>query len=79
MNAENVEIDNKDHILENLTRTLLYEGYSLFPYHRNAIKNQKPIPFGVVYPADYNAVNVHAHSEMHTDCIVTGEGDLIIN
>ncbi|MDQ6843719.1 MAG: hypothetical protein M3Z92_05095 [Bacteroidota bacterium] len=79
MNAENTVIDNKDDILENLTRTLLYEGYSLFPYHRNAIKNQKPIPFGVVYPADYNAFNMHAHSEMHTDCIVTGDGDLMIN
>ncbi len=79
MSNENVDISNKDSILENITRTLFYEGYSLFPYHRSAIKNQKPIPFGVIYPKEYNAFNVHAHSSMQTECIVTGNENLIIN
>ena len=79
MNDENNNILNRDSILENLTRTLLYEGYSLFPYHRNAIKNQKPIPFGVVYPNDYCSYNEHAHAEMITDCIVSGDKNLRIN
>ena len=79
MKNENNRIMNKGSIVENLARTLLYEGYSLFPYHRNAIKNQKPIPFGVVYPNDYHSFNEHAHAEMVTDCIVSGDKNLEIN
>ncbi|HEV8083383.1 MAG TPA: hypothetical protein VGP55_09290 [Chitinophagaceae bacterium] len=79
MRNENIDILSKDSILDDITRTLLYEGYSLFPYHRTAIKNQKPIPFGVVYPTDYNIFNTHAHSNMQTECIVTGDENLIIN
>lgn len=70
---------NTDSILENLTRTLLYEGYALYPYHRSAVKNQKPIPFGVVFPQHYNEYNQHSHSNMQTECIVTGSDDLTIN
>ncbi|MEP6513945.1 MAG: hypothetical protein ABJA79_08750 [Parafilimonas sp.] len=68
-----------DSILENLTRTLLYEGYALYPYHRSAVKNQKPIPFGVVFPRDYNAHNEHARSNMQTQCIIDGSDDSLIN
>src|SRR4029078_649503 len=66
-------------ILEDLTHTLLYEGYALYPYHRSAIKNQKPVPFGVVFPGDYNTCNVHAHSKLQTQCIVTGSKDPLVN
>ncbi len=79
MKSENNNVVNKDSIIENLTRTLLYEGYSLFPYYRHAVKNQKPIPFGVVYPHDYHTYNEHAHAEMVTDCIVSGDENLKIN
>ncbi len=76
MIEENTHTFNVQSILENLTRTLLYEGYALFPYHRSAVKNQKPIPFGVVFPEDYNTHNVHAHSQMQAECIVIGNDDL---
>ncbi|MEP6950700.1 MAG: hypothetical protein ABI863_15550 [Ginsengibacter sp.] len=79
MNYENAGTLNAESILENITRTLLYEGYALYPYHRSAIKNQKPIPFGVVFPQRYNIYNAHAHSKMQTQCIVTGSDDLTIN
>ncbi len=79
MTDESNDILNKDFIIENLTRTLLYEGYSLFPYYRNAIKNQKPIPFGVVYPTGYHAFNEHSHCEMVTDCIVFGDKNVRVN
>jgi hypothetical protein len=59
-------------ILSEITNTLLYEGYSIFPYHRSAIKNQKPIPFGVVYPRSYNSHNPHFPAEMRSECIVCG-------
>jgi len=36
--------------VERLLRTLLYEGYALYPYRPSALKNQKRFAFGVVYP-----------------------------
>ena len=79
MRAGNMDILNSSAILENLTRTLLYEGYALYPYHRSAVKNQKPIPFGVVFPEQYNSHNPHAHSTMQTQCIVTGNSHILFN
>ena len=75
---KNAEVNNAEYVLENLTSTLLYEGYSLYPYYRSAVKNQKPIPFGVVFPKQYNEHNEHAHSIMQTECIVQ-ENDALIN
>jgi hypothetical protein len=66
-------------VVEDITRTVLYEGYSLFPYHRGALKNQKPIPFGVVFPEAYTVYNPHAHSCSQTECIITGTEDAVVN
>ena len=41
--------------LEELVRTLLYEGYALYPYTPGATKNATPTPFGIVYPPVYAA------------------------
>jgi hypothetical protein len=41
--------------LEELVRTLLYEGYALYPYTPGATKNATPTPFGIVYPPAYAA------------------------
>ncbi len=79
MSQQNTSILNAASILENLTRTVLYEGYSIFPYNRTAIKNQKPIPFGVIYPKDYSAHNLHTPSAIQTECIVTIEANSTIN
>jgi len=38
-----------------IARTVLYEGYVLWPYHRSALKNQKRWTFGGVYPEAYSA------------------------
>jgi hypothetical protein len=73
MKGENSCKTDAQAVLDKLTRTLLYEGYSLFPYHRSAIKNQKPIPFGVIYPKIYHLDNPHALTEMQSQCIVVGE------
>ncbi len=69
----------EDPVLENLTRTVIYEGYSIFPYHRSAVKNQKPIPFGVIYPEKYHINDPHAPSLMRTECIVVGAKGTAIN
>lgn len=79
MNTENGNITTSDSILENLTKTVLYEGYSIFPYHRSAIKNQKPIPFGVIYPEEYHHYNQYAPSLMQTECVVNAESQASIN
>ncbi len=41
--------------LEELVKTLLYEGYALYPYTPGATKNATPTPFGIVYPPVYAA------------------------
>jgi hypothetical protein len=41
--------------LDELVRTLLYEGYALYPYTPGATKNATPTPFGIVYPPVYAA------------------------
>jgi hypothetical protein len=74
----NTNTSLSESITEDIARTLLYEGYALYPYHRSAIKNQKPVPFGVVYPQEYHVHNSHAHAQMQTQCIVTGSGHLSI-
>jgi hydrogenase maturation protease len=38
-----------------ITRTLLYEGYLLYPYRRSAVKNRHRFNFGVLYPEDFGA------------------------
>ena len=41
--------------LEELVSTLLWEGYTLFPYTPGATKNATPTPFGIVYPPAHAA------------------------
>ena len=48
-------MDDARESLETLVRTLLWEGYALYPYTRGAAKNATPTPFGIVYPPAYAA------------------------
>jgi hypothetical protein len=86
MNPLNSNINNRTQAgfenlppLDTLVKTLLYEGYSLFPYHRSSIKNLKPIPMGVVYPATYEAYHPEAQAVMQAECIVTGPADMLLD
>ena len=76
---KNTSNDSADSVLEKLARTLLYEGYSLYPYYRSATKNQKPIPFGVIFPKEYNAYNEHSHSHIQSQSIILGNSDLTVS
>jgi hypothetical protein len=49
---------------ETLLRTLLWEGYALYPYTSGATKNATPTPFGIVYPALYAATNAGARGSL---------------
>jgi hypothetical protein len=40
--------------VDTLVRTLLYEGYVLWPYRRSALKNRQRWSFGGVYPRAYS-------------------------
>ena len=56
--------------VQQLCRALLYEGYSLFPYHRAAVKNQKPVPFGAIYPAAYAKAHAAVNSVLQAECLI---------
>ncbi len=49
---------------EALLRTLLWEGYALYPYTSGATKNATPTPFGIVYPPLYAATNAGAQGSL---------------
>ncbi len=79
MNTEDISILNSASVLENLTKTVLYEGYSIFPYHRTSVKNLKPIPFGVIYPEQYHSHHLNAPARMKTECIVNAQKNTVVN
>jgi hypothetical protein len=45
-----------DAALRTLARTVLYEGYLLWPYRRSALKNRHRFTIGGVYPEHYAAI-----------------------
>jgi hypothetical protein len=59
--------------LETLVRTLLYEGYALYPYTPGATKNATPTPFGIVYPPAYAAENPAAFDHLQLEAQAKGE------
>jgi hypothetical protein len=61
-----------DQLVERIVRTVLYEGYLLYPYRPSAIKNRQRFNFGVVYPQLYGLTHDEAWS-MQTECLVTGD------
>ena len=52
-----------------IARTLLYEGYLLYPYRPSALKNQHRFNFGVLYPASY----CRAHARWQR-CLAAADG-----
>ena len=58
--------------LEELVRTLLYEGYALYPYTPGATKNATPTPFGIVYPPVYAAGSPTTFERIRLQGVVEG-------
>lgn len=69
------EKQHTESMLEEITRAVLYEGYSLFPYNRSATKNVKPVPFGAIYPQAYQKYNPEIHATSRTECVLEGTGE----
>jgi hypothetical protein len=56
-----------------IARTLLYEGYLLYPYRRSALKNQQRFNFGVLHPRDAQSARAgDASWQMQTQCLALG-------
>ena len=58
--------------LEELVKTLLYEGYALYPYTPGATKNATPTPFGIVYPPVYAAGSGATFDHLQIECLTDG-------
>jgi hypothetical protein len=76
----NDEITNVEQLstLEKITQTVLYEGYSVFPYRRSSTKNVKPVPFGTIYPQVYQKHHPEVHSTTQTECIIQGSAETTV-
>jgi hypothetical protein len=60
--------------IEELVRSLLYEGYALYPY-TPGVKNATPTPFGIVYPPSYAEAQPAAFSMLRLEAVVKGGPD----
>jgi hypothetical protein len=64
-------LSNEELLLKDLTHSLLYEGYALYPTRRKLMSGA-PAPFGVLYPEAWCEENIFMYSKMQTSCIFTG-------
>ncbi len=60
--------------IEELVRSLLYEGYALYPY-TPGVKNAMPTPFGIVYPPSYSEAQPAAFSMLRLEAVLQGGPD----
>ena len=60
---------------ERLARSLLYEGYALYPYTPGATKNATPTPFGIAYPPAYAAGQRAAFDRVQIEVVGTAADD----
>src|SRR6187397_2352536 len=57
--------------IEELVRSLLYEGYALYPY-TPGVKNATPTPFGIVYTPAYAEAQPAAYSKLRMEAVMEG-------
>jgi hydrogenase maturation protease len=62
--------------IDTLVQTLLYEGYLLYPYRADAVKNRKRFTFGALFPPTYceNTSGAEA-SSLQTECLIESSLD----
>jgi hypothetical protein len=63
--------------IEELVRSLLYEGYALYPY-TPGVKNATPTPFGIVYPPSYAEAQPAAFSMLRLEAVLEGGPDAAV-
>ncbi len=58
-----------------IARTLLYEGYILWPYRRSALKNQRRWTIGGVYPTGYDGAGGSGDARiLQAECLIETGG-----
>jgi hypothetical protein len=62
----------------NIARTVLYEGYILYPYRPSAIKNRQRWTFGGIFPRAYAEAEGGDLWQMQTQCLVRGDPDAMV-
>jgi hypothetical protein len=67
-------MNQKSSIISDIVRTVLYEGYNLYPY-RPSVKNRHRWTFGGLYPAAYCGVQDGSDANfMQAQCLLRGDG-----
>lgn len=61
--------------VEELARSLLYEGYALYPYTTSNAKNATPTPFGIVYPPVYAERLPTTYDHLQIEVVLEHEAD----
>jgi len=64
--------------IEELVRSLLYEGYALYPY-TPGVKNATPTPFGIVYPPAYAEAQPAAFSMLRLEAVLQADPDALLH
>jgi hydrogenase maturation protease len=59
-----------------ICNALLYEGYALFPYRKNALKNQKRFNFGVLSPKNWSQHQINEYYFQQIEILVLAENDV---
>ena len=60
-------------LIDAIAKTVLYEGYMLYPYRPSAVKNRQRWNFGVLYPRVYSEAQLGTDAwTMQTECVVEG-------
>jgi hypothetical protein len=60
--------------VEELVRSLLFEGYALYPY-TPGVKNATPTPFGIVYPPAYAEAQPAAFPMLRLEAVLEADRD----
>ncbi|HSZ47751.1 MAG TPA: hypothetical protein VK823_20610 [Streptosporangiaceae bacterium] len=68
---------NADHLdhARRVADAILYEGYLLYPYHKEAQKNQVRFQFGVLMPPGYASVDDCEPNSSQTECLLECRDD----
>jgi hypothetical protein len=65
--------------LEAIVESLLYEGYALYPYTPDAVKNATPTPFGIVYPPAYAEALATTFDHLELRCALQAPSDGVLS
>lgn len=72
-------MENNRERIEKIADAILYEGYALFPYRKNALKNQKRFNFGVLSPKCWAEKQTNEQFFQQTEVLFTAKKDAKIS